>query len=60
VGRGMAWRLGRSMLRPYKDKFKPMLAHKGLAVGWGAEGRGRFGAQHAGPLQNKFQTNAGA
>jgi len=47
------------MLRPYKDKFKPMLAHKGLAVG-GARKGGAFGAQHAGPLQRQIQTDADA
>jgi hypothetical protein len=26
------------MLRPYKDKFKPMLAHEGLAICGGVEG----------------------
>src|SRR6267143_63245 len=31
------------MLRPYKDKFKPTLAHEGLAVGWGAEWDGAYG-----------------
>src|SRR6267378_1192142 len=43
------------MLRPYKDKCKPMLAHKGLAVGWGAEGRGRLGRSMLRPYKDKFK-----
>jgi len=43
------------MLRPYKDKFKPMLAHRGLAVGWGAEGPGRLGRSMLRPYKDKFK-----